>query len=55
MTRKSTPKFEAYHTQAGIVVLTSVSKTEATKFAREMNKGSKRKYVQVRPVKKPGA
>lgn len=54
MTRKSTPKFEAYHESSRVVVLTGVSRTEATNFARAMNKGSKRKYVAVRPVKREG-
>ena len=41
MTRKSTPKFEVVHLASGTVALTGISKTEATKIARAMNKGTK--------------
>jgi hypothetical protein len=49
-TRNSTPKYEVYHTD-GCVILSGVSKTEATQIARAMNRGSKRKNIAVRPVK----
>lgn len=48
-TRRSTPKHEIVHPSAG-VVLSGISKTEATLIARGMNKESKVK-VQVRPVR----
>lgn len=48
MTRKSTPKYEVVHPMAG-VVLSGVSKTEARKIARAMNKGARIK-VQARHV-----
>lgn len=47
-TRRSTQKHEIVHPMAG-VVLTGVSKTEATQIARGMNKGARIK-VWVRPV-----
>ncbi len=50
-TRKSTPKHEVYHWD-GLVVLSGVSRTEATKFARCMNSGSKKKRFAVRRVRK---
>ena len=53
MTRKSTPKYEVYHTD-GLVILSGVSKTEATIFARQMDKGSKKKRFAVRPLPKKG-
>lgn len=51
MTRKSTPKYEVVH-EFGAVVLTGISKTEAAKIARAMNKGARVKHLSVRPVKK---
>jgi hypothetical protein len=50
MTRQSTPKYEVVH-DSGTIVLTGVSKTEATHIARSMNKGLKVKRLSVRPVK----
>jgi hypothetical protein len=41
MTRTSTPKFYVYHIGSGLIVLSGVSKTEAKKFAREMDSGRK--------------
>ena len=52
-TRKSTPKYEVVHID-GAVVLSGISKTEATKIAREMNRGIPReriKRLSVRPVR----
>lgn len=54
MTRKSTPKYEVVHVD-GQVILSGVSKTEATQFAREMNKGASKKRIQVRPSKRERA
>ena len=51
MTRTSTPKYEVFHT-CGTVVLSGVSKTDAVKFARDMDRGSKVKRFQVRPVRR---
>lgn len=51
MTRDSTPKYEVAHCD-GAVVLTGVSKTDAVKFAREMNKGGpKAPRFSVRPAR----
>ena len=50
-TRSSTPKHEVVHTD-GLIVLGGVSRTEATAFARAMNKGSKVKRFSVRRVRK---
>ena len=36
MTRRSTPKYEVYHLASGTVVLSGISKTEATKIARQI-------------------
>ena len=44
LTRKSTPKYEVIHLDAG-VVLSGISKTNATKIAREMNKGTPRERI----------
>lgn len=41
--RKSGVKFYVYHVGAGTIVLDGASKTEATKFARSMDKGRKGK------------
>lgn len=43
-TRSSTPKHEIVHPY-GAIVLTGVSKTEATQIARAMNKGAKVKVT----------
>jgi len=45
MTRKSTPKYEVYHIASGVVALSGISKTEATKIARQM------RGCAVRPVR----
>ncbi len=45
MTRKSTAKYEILAQKAGIVALSGISKTDATKIARRMGKG-----MIVRPV-----
>lgn len=51
-TRKSTPKYYVYHLEAGIIVLSGVSKTEATKFAASMDEGRKgKKRFGVAPVR----
>ena len=39
MTRKSTPKYEVLHVTSGTVAVSGISKTRATKIAREMSKG----------------
>ena len=36
MTRKSTPKYEVYHLTSDVVAVSGISKTEATKIARDM-------------------
>lgn len=43
---------EVFHIYSAVVVLTGVSKTEATKLARAMNKGSSKERIFVRPVRK---
>jgi hypothetical protein len=53
-TRKSTPKYEVYHTD-GLVILSGISHTEATNFARQMDEGSKKKRFAVRPVERQAA
>jgi hypothetical protein len=51
-TRSSTPKYYVFHIDAGIIVLSGVSKTEATKFARQMDAGRKgKKRFAVAPVR----
>lgn len=52
-TRKSTPKYYVYHVAAGLIVLSGVSKTDAKKFAAEMDEGRKTKRFAVAPVAKP--
>lgn len=42
-TRKSTAKYYVYHIEAGFIVLSGVSKTEALAFARNMDDGRKGK------------
>jgi len=51
MTRASTPKYQVVHSE-GLIVLSGVSKTEASRFAKDMDKGSKTKRFSVRPIKK---
>lgn len=51
-TRKSTPKYEIYHIASGVVALSGISKTDAIKTARAMNKGCTKKRIAVRPVKR---
>lgn len=54
MTRFSTPKYEVVN-QSGAVGISGVSKIEANKIARAMNKGAKpHSKVYVVPVKKQG-
>jgi hypothetical protein len=50
-TRKSTPKYEVQHID-GLVILSGVSYTEATKFARQMNAHVGKKRFHVRSVRK---
>lgn len=51
VTRKSTRKYYVYHIDAGVIVLSGVSKTEATAFARRMDEGrtGKRRFA-ISPV-----
>jgi hypothetical protein len=51
MTRDSTPKYEVVHVASDVVAITGVSKTEATKMARNMSEGRKGSVV-ARPVRK---
>lgn len=55
-TRSSTPKYYVYHIDAGLIVLSGVSKTEATKFAASMDEGRKgKKRFAIAPVKTKAA
>jgi hypothetical protein len=49
-TRKSTPKYEVVTTDSRAVIHTGISKTDATRFAADMNRGG-RKSVEVRAVR----
>jgi hypothetical protein len=53
MTRQSTPKYEVVH-YMGAVIVSGVSKTEATKMAREMSKGRPGSII-ARPLKRVAA
>jgi hypothetical protein len=52
MARQSTPKHEVFHRYDLTVVLTGISKTEATQIARAMNRDDKKKRIGVRRVAK---
>lgn len=51
-TRVSTPKYQTYHVDSRIVVLSGVSRTEAKQFARSMDTGSQKKRFAVRAIPK---
>jgi hypothetical protein len=55
-TRKSTPKYKVYHLLTGLIVLSGVSKTEATKLAASMDEGrTGKKRFAVAPVEQSQA
>lgn len=53
MTRKSTPKYQVEHVKSGVIVgFRGVSKTEATKFARQMSGNRRGDFIAI-PMRHP--